>query len=219
LEYLHLHVLSIVSLASLQRMFAQRSNFDLRRMLEGTDAIVASLVNRLQEDFTFTSGSLEVLRLKQGIRDDIGKLISTPPKTAVSWLFIASRADQVGQGVVYTLVLCKGRVVTLLRPRKHSVHPSDLHLLLNTIYASTSLNSPGGENWIPICLPKFNSSGFLYALVSFLEDEIGLVCVSTDKEAFFEVREWKESVAMVRLLCAFLALADSRCRNSRKASP
>jgi hypothetical protein len=99
------------------------------------------------------------------------------------------------QQILYTLVLCKGRVVTLLRPRKHSVHPSDLHLLLNTIYASTTLTAPGGENWIPICLPRFNSTGFVYALVSFLEAEVGLVCVSTDKEAFFEVREWKEAVA------------------------
>jgi len=69
-----------------------------------------------------------------------------------------------------------------------------LHLLINTIYASSSLVVPGNENWIPICLPKFNNSGFLHALVSFIDHEIGLIFMSTDKEAFFDIREWKEAV-------------------------
>lgn len=100
--------------------------------------------------------------------------------------------------MLYVLVVAAGRVVTLIRPKKHSVHPADLHLLLNTIYASPSLVAPGSESWIPICLPRFNATGFLHALVSFLNRDVGLVFVSVDKEAFFEVREWKESVASVR---------------------
>lgn len=95
------------------------------------------------------------------------------------------------------LVIAAGRVVTLIRPKKHSVHPGDLHLLLNTIFASPSLVAPGSESWIPICLPRFNATGFLHALVSFINRDVGLVFVSVDKEAFFEVREWKESVASV----------------------
>jgi hypothetical protein len=35
LEYLHLQILSIVSLAQLKRLFERRGNFDLRRLLDG----------------------------------------------------------------------------------------------------------------------------------------------------------------------------------------
>lgn len=98
--------------------------------------------------------------------------------------------------LLYVLLLAKGRLVTLLRPKKHSIHPTDLHLLLSTIYAkrrsttpspsaSPSLNGdpppprppraspllePGAESWLPICLPRFNPRGFLHAYVSFLDD-------------------------------------------------
>lgn len=36
LEYLHLQILSVVTSRQLQRIFEKRTNFDLRRLLEGT---------------------------------------------------------------------------------------------------------------------------------------------------------------------------------------
>lgn len=39
--------------------------------------------------------------------------------------------------LLYVLLLARGRLVTLLRPKKHSIHPTDLHLLLSTIYSSS----------------------------------------------------------------------------------
>lgn len=41
---------------------------------------------------------------------------------------------------------------------------ADLHILLNTITAPAVANNPA--SWIPICLPRFNSSGFLYAYIA-----------------------------------------------------
>lgn len=93
--------------------------------------------------------------------------------------------------MLYAIALAGGRVVTLLRPKRHSVHPSDLHLLLNTIAASPSLSAAGSETWLPICLPRYNSSGFLHAFVGSLAPSITLVFVSADREAFFGLRDWK----------------------------
>lgn len=45
----------------------------------------------------------------------------------------------------------------------------DLHILLNTIHAPSILNSPASASWIPVCLPKFNPSGFVNAYISFLQ--------------------------------------------------
>lgn len=43
------------------------------------------------------------------------------------------------------MLLARGRLVTLLRPKKHSIHPTDLHLLLSTIYSS----SPRARSKLP----------------------------------------------------------------------
>lgn len=41
LEYLYLQVLSVVTLSQLQAIFAKRSNFDLRRLLEGAFSLLS----------------------------------------------------------------------------------------------------------------------------------------------------------------------------------
>jgi vacuolar fusion protein MON1 len=60
LEYLHLQILSIVSAAQLRRIFERRTNFDLRRLLNGKRFLRACLRQidwdpRCREPFTFDS--------------------------------------------------------------------------------------------------------------------------------------------------------------------
>jgi len=66
------------------------------------------------------------------------------------------------------VLIAGGRVITLVRPKKHSIHPSDLHLLLNTVHAPSIYNNSATSSWLPICLPKFNSTGFVNAYVNFV---------------------------------------------------
>lgn len=87
--------------------------------------------------------------------------------------------------------------VTLLRPKKHSIHPTDLHLLLNLIRSSPALREIDNESWLPICLPKLSQDGFLYAYVTFIRKDIGLVWVSSDKGAFEGLREARTRVVSV----------------------
>lgn len=84
------------------------------------------------------------------------------------------------------ILIAQGRVITLVRPRKHSIHPSgtlavsishvpclmlytDLHILVNTIHVPSILNSSASASWLPICLPKFNPSAFVNAYVTFMK--------------------------------------------------
>jgi hypothetical protein len=39
---------------------------------------------------------------------------------------------------------------------------------MNTIHSPSVLNSSAAATWIPVCLPKFNPSGFVNAYVNFL---------------------------------------------------
>ena len=73
----------------------------------------------------------------------------------------------------------------------------DIHLIFNLVDSSMSFRS--AESWTPICLPKFNDTGFLHAYVSFLPNNSPacLLLLSTDKEQFFELKECKERIIEV----------------------
>ena len=71
---------------------------------------------------------------------------------------------------------------------------SDIHLIFNLVNASTSFRS--AESWTPLCLPKFNDTGFLHAHVSYLPNDSPacLLLISTDKEKFFGLQECQQKI-------------------------
>ncbi|KAL0094130.1 vacuolar fusion protein MON1 [Phycomyces blakesleeanus] len=174
LLYLHNQILSVLTSVQLTRIFEQRVNFDLRRLLGGTEVFLDSLATLFNNDHSFMLSALQCLRLSRSIRDQAGAILSD------------------GRDLLYAMVVAKGRLVTLLRPRKHSLHPSDLHLLFNMLTGSTTFHT--AESWTPLCLPKFNSQGFLHAYICYIERDISMVMISTSKDSFFELSEWKTTM-------------------------
>ncbi|KAK7056936.1 Vacuolar fusion protein mon1 [Paramarasmius palmivorus] len=158
LEYLHLQILSIVTAAQLRRIFERRTNFDLRRMLSGAETFLSSMISRLELDLAMSTSSLRCLKLDNILR-----------KRAAECLVPTSKMKD----ILYVMLVAWGQVITLIRPRKHSIHPADIHIILNTIDNPSISNSPASASWIPICLPKFNASGFVNAYISFLQPTAG----------------------------------------------
>ncbi|OWT40164.1 vacuolar fusion protein MON1 [Cryptococcus neoformans Bt1] len=177
LEYIHLQILSVVSSTQLLRLFQRRSNADLSTLLEGTEPFLRNLIDCSQYDFSFLTSTLQPLRMAPALRDTSAAALMPPSKF---------------KDLLYVLLIAGGHIVTALRPRKHSIHPSDLHLLLNTIASSSALRTT--ETWLPICFPKFNPSGFVHAYISYVLEDVGLVFVSADREAFEDLRIWKDMV-------------------------
>ncbi|EGO23921.1 hypothetical protein SERLADRAFT_470414 [Serpula lacrymans var. lacrymans S7.9] len=153
LEYLHLQILSVVTAAQLRRIFERRTNFDLRRLLNGAENFLFSLLSRMEFDLAMATSSLHCLRLDSTLRT----------RVAESLIPITKMKD-----ILYIILSAQGRVITLVRPKKHSIHPADIHILMNTIHSPSIFNSPASASWIPVCLPKFNPSGFVNAYISFL---------------------------------------------------
>ncbi|KAH9891571.1 trafficking protein Mon1-domain-containing protein [Cubamyces lactineus] len=153
LEYLHLQILSVVSAEQLRRMFEQRRNFDLRRLLSGAEPFLESLLARLEWDLAMSTSSLHCLKLDPVLRKAVADILV--PTTKI-------------KDMLYVILVAQGRIITLVRPRKHSIHPSDLHILVNTVHSSSILNSSAAASWLPVCLPKFNASAFVNAYVMFL---------------------------------------------------
>ncbi|GJE86335.1 trafficking protein Mon1-domain-containing protein [Phanerochaete sordida] len=153
LEYLHLQILSVVSAEQLRRMFERRNNFDLRRLLAGAEPFMYSLLSRLEFDLAMSTSSLQCLKLDPGLRKRIADTLVPTSKI---------------KNILYVVLVAQGRVITLVRPKKHSIHPSDLHILINTVHSPSIINSSAAASWLPICLPKFNPGAFVNAYVSFL---------------------------------------------------
>ncbi|RHZ58533.1 guanine nucleotide exchange factor MON1 [Aspergillus thermomutatus] len=195
LEALYMQILSTLTLPSLTHLFSVRPSTDLKRPLQGTETLLSTLAD------SFTKGSpstflsaLECLKIRKSHRQAINNVLL---KTKVSSL-------------LYGLVVAGGRLVSVVRPKKHSLHPGDLQLLFNMIFEAEGIKAGGGESWIPVCLPGFNSSGYLYMYVSFLdlredsgnaasetttkEESVAIILISTNKEGFFELQEMRNSL-------------------------
>lgn len=194
-----MQILSTLTLPTLTQLFTNRPNTDLRRPLEGTETLLSSLAD------TFTKGSapallsaLECLKLRKSQRAVINNTL------------LKTRTEK----LLYGLIVAGGRLVSVVRPKRHSLHPSDLLLIFNMLFEAGSVKAGGGENWIPVCLPGFNNRGYLYMYVSFLninsndnsssrpstaasssrEDEIAILLISADKESFYELKQMRDDV-------------------------
>lgn len=200
LEALYMQILSTLTLPTLLNIFANRPSTDLRRPLQGTESLLSSLAdNFTQGSPSALLGALECLKLRKSQRH------------AINNTFLKQRTDK----LLYGLVVAGGKLVSVIRPRRHSLHPSDLRLIFNMLFQSGGVKAGGGENWIPLCLPAFNNRGYLYMYVSFLDgvdgeqvsrspvtddgkpttEEIAIILISPDKESFFELKQMRDSVA------------------------
>jgi vacuolar fusion protein MON1 len=198
LEALYMQILSTLTLPSMEKMFSNRPSTDLRRPLQGTDV----LLDGLADGFTRGSPStllsaLECLRLRKTHRREINDTL------------LKVRSPD----LLYGLIVAAGRLVSVVRPKKHSLHPGDLHLIFNMLFEAGSVKAGGGENWIPLCLPGFNNTGYLYMYVSFFstmdgnlssgterpvsagkDDELAIVLISANRESFFELRKMRNQL-------------------------
>ncbi|XP_061473771.1 vacuolar fusion protein MON1 homolog A isoform X2 [Rhineura floridana] len=175
LLYIYYQILSLLTWTQLNRIFQQKQNYDLRRLLAGSERITDNLLDLMARDPSFLMGAARCLPMAAAVRD------------AVSSCLQQARA----KSLVFTILLSKNQLVSLVRKKDQFLHPIDLHLLFNLISSSSSFRE--GEAWTPICLPKFNSSGFFHAHISYLaqDTDLCLLLISTDREDFFTVSDCK----------------------------
>lgn len=203
LEFLHNFLLATLSKPFIDKTFSKRANFDLRQVLGPTDiatldSICVGLANGTIMDRIF--GGLECLKMKQTTRSRLERKM------------LKFKSDN----LLYALVVGpNGKLIDIMRPKKHTLHTSDLSILFEIIYKTNAFKSPrsmapdsapelattvtssstanvnknpmvaipsdqhNNDNksalklttnetyWLPLCLPKFNSTGHLYTLIQF----------------------------------------------------
>lgn len=194
LEALYMQILSTLTLPTLTHLFSVRPSTDLRRPLQGTEVLLSSLADSFTRGSPSTLlSSLESLKIRKSHRQVINNTL------------LKARVDE----LLYGLIVAGGRLVSVVRPKKHSLHPGDLQLLFNMLFEAEGIKAGGGESWIPVCLPGFNNKGYLYMYVSFLnltessvreigddehiakEDAVAIILLSADKQSFESMRSMK----------------------------
>lgn len=180
LNMMYLQIVSILT-GGFEKIFKTKNNFDLRSLLGGTDKFLDQLMYTMDQDLAALYDGVRVLRMSNSARTNIGNVI-------------VNTIQERNANILYAIVLAKDQLVTLCRPRKHLFHPADLQLIVNFILASESLKA--SESWTPICLPEFNSNGFLYAFINFITPECCLLLISTqaDQDQFYACYECRNAI-------------------------
>ncbi|KAE8611833.1 hypothetical protein XENTR_v10012616 [Xenopus tropicalis] len=178
LLYVYYQILSLLTGTQLHHLFQQRPSYDLRRLLSGSERITDSLLDLMDIDPSFLLGAVRCLPIVSGARD------------ASSSCLQQAKA----KSLVFSILMSRNQLISLVRRKEHYLHHIDLHLLFNLVTSSSSFKE--GEAWTPVCLPKFNSSGFFHAHISYLshDPELCLLLISTDREDFFTVSDCKRRI-------------------------
>lgn len=95
---------------------------------------------------------------------------------------------------MFAILLAHNKLITLVRMKKYCIHPADLHLIFNLVQASESFKT--AESWTPLCLPRFDGSGFLYGHVSYLAEDCQacLLLLTVERDVFFTLSDAKHLI-------------------------
>jgi hypothetical protein len=182
LKYTYNQILSVLTNTQLQQIFDSNPGFDLRYLLQGSEKFIDSILNMMDSDPSFVLAGTRCLAMP------------VPYRQTISGILSQCRTKD----ILFIVLVAEGMLVTYATPKEHTLTAMDIHLILNLVHASTSFRS--AESWTPICLPKFNDTGFLHAHVSYLprDSPACLLLISTDKEKFFALQEVQKRIVEVR---------------------
>ncbi|XP_017263505.1 vacuolar fusion protein MON1 homolog B [Kryptolebias marmoratus] len=183
LLYVYYQIISMLTQASISRIFEHKKNYDLRRLLAGSEKILDGLLNLVDSDPSFLLAAVHCLPLASSLRDSLSQILQ----------------KAITPNLVFSILIAKNQLLTIVQEKTviedSRLEPADVHLLLNLIGASSAFQA--GEIWTPICLPLFNPDCYFYAYISYLDPPECTVCLlllSTDKEAFYAVAECKRKI-------------------------
>ncbi|KAG6460565.1 hypothetical protein O3G_MSEX012069 [Manduca sexta] len=181
LTYAFNQIVSVLTLTQLNRIFEQRRNYDLRRLLSGAERLIDHLLIFMEKDPAFLLGAVRCLPLPEKARENITNAITTTCHKI--------------RDLVFAIMIAGNQLITLVRMKKYTLHPSDIHLLFNLVRSSESFKT--AESWTPICLPKFDATGFLHGHVSYIAEDCQacLLLLTVQRDAFFPLSQAKHTIA------------------------
>ena len=183
LETLYHQILFVLT-ARVHQVLSSSSSYDLRNLLGGTENVMAGLAEQALKGPAILAGGVRSLAISLAVREEAGRVLA----------HIQSQSSD----ILYAMLLVGDRLLTLLQPRnpEHRMHSTDLFLIVNFVNTQPALR--GRESWTPLCLPRFNSKGFLYSYIGYCDEasDLCLLLVSTNQkpETFHLFQQWRAAV-------------------------
>ncbi|XP_050432408.1 protein SAND isoform X2 [Adelges cooleyi] len=180
LTYVYNHIISTLTLTQLKKIFQNRTNFDLRRLMSGSERLIDKLITFTENDAGFLLDSICCLQMPSSSRDKITQTILTECSKI--------------KNLVFGLLIAQKHVISIVRMKKYTLQVSDIHLILNLVNSTESFKT--AESWTPICLPTFDASGFMHAHISYLAEDCQacLVLLTIDHNLFFLLSDAKRKI-------------------------
>mmetsp|Transcript_25412 Transcript_25412/g.53539 ORF Transcript_25412/g.53539 Transcript_25412/m.53539 type:complete len:698 (-) Transcript_25412:88-2181(-) len=197
LEYVYSQVIFTLT-DQVQSIFQRSPNYDLRTMMgPNVNASIRNLLDRFDPVdsghgsgcATFLTAGVDcVFPIPPEVRDSASRILIQACRSNLK------KGQENDNSALFGLLMVGTRLVTLVQPSEPAsqLHTSDLHLVLTFVGRQRGLLT--NELWFPLCLPRFDSSGFLYAYSSCLDpNETGLSMVlishqnNTEQFEFFRL--------------------------------
>lgn len=150
-------------------------------LLGGTDVVFSSLIHSFNWNPATFLHAYTCLPLAYATRQAAGAVLQ----------------DVADSGVLFALLMCKSKVVSLVGAQKASLHPDDMLLLSNFVMSSESFRT--SESFSPICLPRYNPTAFLYAYVHYFDADTYLMLLTTSSDAFYHLKDCRIRIEQVLL--------------------
>lgn len=106
------------------------------------------------------------------------------------------RERYLASDLLFSFLLLEDKIINYMKPRNHDLTNEDIRTLLSTISASYKAieQEESADLWIPLCMPNFNSSGFLYLYVKKFSvaectKPVTIALLSSNKNSFFDMKE------------------------------
>ncbi|CAF2165204.1 unnamed protein product [Brassica napus] len=181
---------------SIDRCFEKNAKFDMAPLLGGTDAVFSSLVHSFSWNPATFLHAYTCLPLPYALRQATGTILQ----------------DVCASGVLFALLMCRHKVISLAGAQKACLHPDDLLLLSNFVMSSESFrqvpNVLTSESFSPICLPRYNPHAFLHAYVHFFDDDTYVILLTTRSEAFHHLKDCRIRIEAVLLKSNILSTVE-----------
>lgn len=154
--------------------------------------------------FIFLTHAVRILPISSSIRESITNTIQ-------------NNCSKI-KNLVFAVLIANNKLIASVRIKKYSIHPADLRyvwlpenrsqcqpwccfmfrLMFNLVECTESFKT--AESWTPICLPKFDSKGYMYAHISYLSDDCQacLLLLSVQNDAFYTLSDAKKKITDVK---------------------
>eukprot|EP00536_Pseudo-nitzschia_multiseries_P008319 jgi/Psemu1/20173/gm1.20173_g len=171
LEYIYAHLIFMLT-ANVQKTFLRNPGFDLRSMISSNESLLRGILDENGPEGNIgpflVSSVKSCFPISYKIRQQASKSLQTI-------------AREIQNNIAFALLVVGDKLLTVIQPsfRPHRLRVSDLHLILNFVGKQNGLTS--SELWLPMCLPRFHSTGYLYAYTNCfdIESKLSIILLSS----------------------------------------